>query len=255
VAQRRKQKHPSTRDNSTHSTPATLADSDPELPIDKALALFLRRPPSSADHWVATAFTSQGEIVIQDRTITETRSAAVELANETSEAARKWAESEGKELRFRCTWQASERVLASHQWRAGEGDPTSLDGTVDSFLAQQQRHLETVMRMRQEDASMIQEGWSKLLQSSQRRIDALEKTVGELQDRLRKAGDVDAEVTMAQVAADIESRSRTTEILENRLGPIVQHLLARSLVAPAPAAAASGNPDKTDENHKPASAA
>lgn len=68
-----------------------------------------------------------------------------------------------------------------------------------------------------------------MLSGAMKRIEALERDNEQLRDRLKKAGDVDAEVTYSTVAAEIEQRQRLTEIMESRLMPIAQALLAKQL--------------------------
>lgn len=200
---------------------------------DEALTLFLRRPPSAADHVLVTAFTNTGDQVIQDRIATEARKAPAELANMVMDQCERFARAEGREIRFRATWQQSDRVLASHQWRCGEGDPTTrLDGTVESFLSQQQRHDETNQRLHHEGFAMLQEGWRGLLSVANKRIEALERDNEALRERLRKVGDVDAEIAVQQVAADLEARSRTADILEHKLLPVVTAMVLKAADGP-----------------------
>jgi hypothetical protein len=241
-------------DAAEHVEPADDADEpDDEIATDTALFLFLRKPPSAADHCVIIATTQQGEHVVQDRTVSEVRKQPKQLANAVLASCSKLALSERRELRFRATWQQGDRVVASYAWRVGDGDPTALDGTVDSFLRQQQQHSETLHRVHLEGLPMLQDGWNKLLSSAHRRIDALEKQNEELSARLRKAGDVEAEVIMATTASDLEARTRTADMIQDRLLPLLQHLLLKAAnsaaaVAPAPAAEV---PKHDPSNDKP----
>lgn len=220
-----------------------------EIATDHALALFLRRAPASADHWVCVAYTSSGEQIVQDRSTPEARARPVELANDTYAQCVRWATAEGRQTRFRCTWQAGDRVLAAHQWTCGEGDPSALDGTVESLLSQQQRHAETLHRIHLEGYQLQNEAQKQLLASAMRRIDALEKDNELLRERLRKAGDVDADIAVQTVAADLEQRTRTADILEHKVLPVVQAVLMRRLAgmdAAPPAAPAPAAPAVTD---------
>jgi len=206
---------------------AETAPNDDNASQDPSLTLFLRRPPSGATHVVVIACTSSGEQVIQDRDAAEAREPA-ELADLLLDSCGRWAATEGRKTRFRLCWQIGDRTLASHQIVAGEGDPGALDGTVNSFLQQQQRHAETTHRLSHDGFQMVQSSWEKLQRASMQRIEALEKDNHELRERLRKAGDVEAEIAYSTVAADIEQRQRTTEIIEARVLPIVQQaILAR----------------------------
>ena len=231
-------------------TPPTLSvddfnedeeEDDDEIAADHALALFLRRVPSGADHWVCMALTNHGDHIVQDRSAPEAKNRPVELANDTVAICSKWAAAEGKQTRFRCTWQAGDRVLASHQWTCGDGDPSALDGTVESFLAQQQRHAETNHRLHLEGFQLVAEAQKTLLASAMRRIEALERDNEMLRERLRKIGDIDADIAVQTVAAELEQKTRTVDILEHKVLPVVQAVLMQKLqqqmVAPAAAAA------------------
>jgi seryl-tRNA(Sec) selenium transferase len=183
----------------------------------------------AADHFVTTVHTHHGESILQDRSVAEVRDEPVELANATIEASERWARADGREVRFRATWQAGDRVLASHQWTSGEGDPTALDGTVDSFLAQQQRHQEADHRLHHDGFAMVQDGWKSLLKLAQTQIETLSKENAELRERLRKSGDVDNEIAMAHAASELEGRARTAELIESRILPLVQHMAMKYL--------------------------
>lgn len=203
---------------------------EPEpIALNHALTLFFRNPPGGADHMLVLAHTANGDQIVQDRSTSEIARDPATHANAVASACERWAQTEGRQTRFRVTWQAGDRVLASHQLACGEGDPTALDGTVDSFLSQQQRHSEVQHRLHHEGFSMVQDAWKQLLSGAMKRIEALERDNENLRDRLRKAGDVEAEIMTAQVAADLEQRVRTTEIVESRLLPIVQQLVTRHL--------------------------
>lgn len=203
---------------------------------DHALTLFFRRPPAGADHVIVVAHTPAGDQIVEDRSTSEVIKDPARHANAVSNACTRWAQTEGRQTRFRATWHAGDRVLASHQLVCGEGDPSALDGTVESFLSQQQRHSEVDHRLHHEGFSMVQDAWQKLLAGSMKRIDALERDNESLRERLRKAGDVEAEILTAQAVADIDQRARTTDIVESRLMPIVQQLLVKHLGSgPAPA--------------------
>lgn len=228
---RRRVVDPDDLDDLDDDTTAAISvdENDDAISQDTALTLFFRRPPAIADHVVVIAITPQGEQIVQDRSAQEARREPATLANAVLDACSRWAAAEGRQTRFRCLWQAGDRVVASHQIVCGDGDPTALDGTVDSFLAQQQRHQETQTRLHHEGFAMVQDAWRSMLSGAMKRIEALERDNEQLRDRLKKAGDVDAEVTYSTVAAEIEQRQRLTEIMESRLMPIAQALLAKQL--------------------------
>lgn len=211
-------------------------DDDNELAADEALSLFFKRPPVGADHVVVVALSHAGEQIVQDRPAAEARRAFVQLANATARACERWAHSEGRECRFRASWQSGDRVLATHQWRAGQGDPQALNGTVESFLTQVQRHLEARESMSHERhietrevAQTQQKAWETIVSAQDRRIAALEKDNADLRERLRRVDDVGSEIALEQAKADLEARGRTADILEKRVLPIVQAIVAQQI--------------------------
>lgn len=216
-------------------------DSDADEPaLDQQLAMFVRRPPSAADRFIAIAQSSQGDQIVQDRSATELRATdSRAFANELASHCERWARVEGREVRFRGTWQAGDRVLGSYSWRAGNGDPLKLDGTVESMLIQMQRHIETRDRVALEERGMLKDGWSELLKLAYKRIGELEAHLAAANDRLKKAGDVDAEIAITTTAAQLEQRARLNDIVETRVLPIIQALAVRHLGSqpPAPAVA------------------
>ena len=214
-------------------------DDDDELEVASALRMFLRRPPTGADHAVVTASTPQGDQVVRDCSIVLVRTDASGVATDCADACDRWARAEGREVRFRVQWLDGERVLGTHQWRVGEGDPQALDGTVESFLTQQQRHAETQHRLYHDGYEMVQEGWRTLLKAANERIKSLEADNAELRDRLRKVDDVSSEIALASAQADLDARGRTADILEQRLLPMAQALLLQQAQRP-PSAASPG---------------
>lgn len=227
---------------------AVLAPSEDEIATDEALALFFRRPPTAADHVVVTTTTPAGDQIVQDRTAAEASRAPIGFANTVTAACEKYARAEGRELRFRAIWMAGDRVLASHQWRAGEGDPTALDGTVDSFMAQQQRHMEDLHRLYIDGFQLQQSTQAETMTALRAELADLRKDNESLRDRLRKAGDVDAEIAIQTTAAELESRSRQADLLEHKLIPLIEHIVVKKLEAPsAPAALAEGNNNKSPD--------
>lgn len=219
------------------------ADGGDELAHDEQLALFLRRPPAGAERVVVYAFTASGDHTMQDRSATEARTAPVQLANTIMQLCERWARTEGRETRFRAQWQAGERTLASHQWRCGEGDPTALDGTVESFMGQAQRHLEHRDRIHLEAYADQNAGWKDLVAELRGEVKALRAENAELRERLRKANDVDAEIALATTESELARKGRMSDMLEHRVLPLLQHIALKAANAAqqpsaAPAAAA-----------------
>lgn len=249
----RSRKTPVNSRSKARPTPALEIENAPQpLAMDEALALFLRRPPAAADRVIVLASTSAGEEIVQDRSAAEARSGAVELANDIMTVCERWARTEGRVTRFRGQWHAGDRVLASHQWQCGEGSPTALDGTVDSFLQQQQRHAETQHRLHHEGFAMVQDSWKQLLSMAMRRIESLEKDLAEARDRLRKSNDVDAELAITATVADIEAKQGTRKLIEERVIPILLPVAAQILKHAANGAPAAGaKPEQPEQQQAP----
>lgn len=216
-------------------------DDDDEIPSDEALAMFLRRPPLGADRFVVVATSHGGDQVVQDRPAAEARRAYVQMANATIAACERWAHAEGRECRFRAVWQQGDRALATHQWKAGSGDPQALNGTVESFLSQVQRHLENREQLSHDNQSTQLEGWKILTAAQNKRIEALERDNAELRERLRRVDDVGSEIALEQARAELLQRGRTADILEQRILPIAQaYMIQQAQKATGAVSAADG---------------
>jgi hypothetical protein len=211
------------------------------LSHDEQLTLFLRRPPIGAERVLVLAFTASGDHTMQDRSAAECRAAPVQLANTIMQLCERWARTEGRETRFRAQWQAGERTLASHQWRCGEGDPTALDGTVESFMGQAQRHLEHRDRIHLEAYSEQNTGWKELVAELRGELKVLRAENQDLRERLRKANDVDAEIALATTESELARKGRMSDMLEHRVLPLLQHLALKA----ANGVAASGGESAT----------
>lgn len=205
-------------------------DDDDDLDIDEELELFVRRPPVGADHIVVIAVTAKGDEIVQDRSLTEARTKPNVLMTAMMASCERWARVAGRVTTFRATWFKQDKVLSAHQWQCGAGkDPTELDGTVESFLAQHQRHAEAQQRLHLEGFGMVQDSWRSLLSLAHKRIEALEKDNEDLRDRLRKADDVGSDIARETALAELEARGRTADMMENKLLPMAQALMLKQL--------------------------
>lgn len=216
-------------DDAAAAAPIDQLD-EPGHDLDRALTLFVRRPPTGADHIAVWATTMHGDQLIQDRLASEAREDPTGTANLILDSARQWATVEGRRTMFRILWQAGDRTLGAYQLACGTGDSNQLDGSVNSFLSQQQRHAEVQHRLQHQGFELAQDAWARLQSASMQRIEALEKDNAALRERLRKAGDIDAEIAFSTVAADLEQRARRTEIFEARVLPMVQQLIMAKLL-------------------------
>jgi len=229
---------------------ASLTVGSSEPPLDQALELFMRRPPSAADHLVVTVLAFDGsEHLLADISRTEVAAETTEAANQIALSSRSWAANERRECRFRALWQGSDRILSSYAWRSGESAEANggaLDGTMQAMLAQNQRHLESLMRLLIEKDAGHQRSFDRLTSMQDRRILALETRANELAERLRAAGDSDNELATQTLAAELEGRARTQEILLTRVVPLIEAAAVRHFQsvsgAPQPTAADPSKP-------------
>jgi len=215
------------------------------------LHAFLSDPPAVADHVLVVAASPSGDAIVQDRTATECKRNPDAIAAATTIACEHWAHSERRIVRFRAVWMRGEKVLATHAWECGEssGDKQQLDGSVSSFLQQQQLFAQAQHKLHLEGFEMVQEGWQKLLTLQNKRIEALERDNQELRDKLRKLDDVSSEIASEQIRAEIASRSRTVDLLESRVLPIVQAVAAKHLQAQNSAPAPAAVPSNSHQEH------
>lgn len=216
------------------------SESESEL-VDDALLAFVLTPALGADHLLVHAYSPAGEpVVIQDRQAAEAKRIPEPLAISITVACERWAATERRAVRFRAAWLRGDKLLASHTWECGSGtQQQALDGSVQSFLQQQQLFAQAQHKLHLEGFEMVQDGWAKLLGLQNKRIESLEKDNGELRDRLRKMDDVGSEIAIEQMRAEVEQRGRTADLLEKRILPIAQAIAAKHLQSGGDSAAAA----------------
>lgn len=203
---------------------------------DAALLSFVCAPALGADRLVVMALSPSGDSVIQDRQAAEAKRAAAELTLAIEVSCERYATAERRQVRFRAAWMRGEKTLATYQWEVGSGtQERELDGSVQSFLQQQQQMQLAQHKLHLEGFEMVQESWKNLLNLQNKRIEALERDNAELRDRLRKMDDVGSEIAIEQMRADVEARGRTADLVEKRLLPLAQAIAVRHLES-APAA-------------------
>jgi len=198
---------------------------DEEVLIDTDLLRWVQRIPLGADHLIVLATSLGGsDVLLQDRSAQEAKREPEQLTIAISNACERWARSERKKVRFRACWQRGDKTLSTHSWELGDSEVPSheLDGSVQSFLIEQQRQQHQTHKLHLEGFEMVQESWRSLLGLQNKRIEALERDNAELRDRLRKLDDVQSEIAAEHARAEVEDRGRSLEILEKRLLPVVQ---------------------------------
>jgi len=206
-------------------------DDDDDDRVDEDLCSFLEAPPAVADHVLVVAISPSGEAIVQDRTATECKRGPNALAAQITIACERWAQSERRIVRFRAAWMRGDKTLATHAWECGEssGDSPQLDGSVGSFLQQQQLFAQAQHKLHLEGFEMVQEGWQKLLTLQNKRIEALEKDNAELRDRLRKLDEIGSDLQVEAMRAEIEARGRTADLIEKRVLPLAQAIAVKHL--------------------------
>lgn len=209
--------------------------------VDEALLSFVMTPAAGADRLTVFALSPAGDTVIQDRQASEAKRNPEPLAISIATACERFAATERRAIRFRAAWQRGDRTLATYAWECGTNTKDrELDGSVQSFLLQQQQFAQAQHQLHLEGFEMVQESWKSLLTLQNKRIESLERDNNELRDRLRKMDDVGSELAIEQMRAEIESRGRTADLIEKRVLPIAQALALKiSNGLPAPVAGQS----------------
>lgn len=183
--------------------------------------MFLRQAPAAADHAVVCTLT-QPPHIIWDRSRAEVENEdPIALAVETWNQCGEWARDESKEIRFRVTWQVEERILAAHQWRQGDSGLQRLDGSIESMRSQDQRHIEMLMRQGYDTVQLSQDSWKQLIEMQRKEIERKDTRIAELEKRIADLANADTEMQLAQQGEMIERRTRTMDIVEKQLIPLL----------------------------------
>jgi hypothetical protein len=192
--------------------------------VDEALLSFVLTPALGSTNLLVIALSPTGDLVIQDRQLAEARRIPEALAISISTGCERYAATERRATRFRAAWMRGHKTLATYAWECGESAPQAaeLNGSVQSFLQQQQLFAQAQHKLHLEGFEMVQEGWAKLLLLGHKRIEALERDNAELRDRMRKLDDVGSEIAIEQMRAEVEQRGRTADLIEKRLLPLAQ---------------------------------
>lgn len=227
--------------------PGELDESDSDLTdlVDEALLSFVETPALGATNLLVQALSPTGDSVIQDRQVSEAKRIPDKLAISIAQACERHAEAERRVTRFRAAWMRGDKTLATYAWECGSSQrqQVELDGSALSFLQQQQLFAQAQHKLHLEGFEMVQEGWAKLLQLQNKRIEALERDNAELRDRLRKLDDVGSELAIEQMRVETEQRGRTADLIEKRLLPIAQAFAIKQLEPASPAPAANSKPE------------
>ena len=97
---------------------------------------------------------------------------------------------------------------------------------------------------------MVQEGWRTLLTEANKRIKALEQDNADLRERLKRVDDVTTELAIEEQRMTLEQRTRTADILEQRLLPMAQALILQAQrKEQQPSAASAPSPKQEDGAH------
>jgi hypothetical protein len=115
-----------------------------------------------------------------------------EFATDLVQAAEDHAQGIGRECRYALRWLDDEgATIVAMVWRAGEGLNMNLDGTVESQLAQLQRHTEAMAKLSAQGVSTLLEHYQEALSAQQARIRSLEEVRDAFElERLARAAEV-----------------------------------------------------------------
>lgn len=195
----------------------------------ESLAAFLDAPPRFADRVSVGAWYGHDAPLVPIQTRAREEVDAAELAAAIVRQCARW--DTRRRMRFEIRWLRDEHVLASliQEYGADRSGGVELDGSVRSFLAQQQSNSQAQHKLHLEGFEMVQEGWRSLLSLQNKRIEGLEKDNAELREKLRKADDVGSEIAIESARAEIEARGRTADILEKRLLPIAEAIAVQKI--------------------------
>jgi hypothetical protein len=228
-------------------------ESEPDLTelVDEALLSFVMTPALGSTNLLVLALSPTGDAVIQDRQVAEARRIPEQLAISIEQACERHAEAERRACRFKAAWMRGDKTLATYAWECGSSQrqQVDLDGSALSFLQQQQLFAQAQHKLHLEGFEMVQEGWAKLLQLQNKRIEALERDNAELRDRLRKLDDVGSELAIEQMRVETEQRGRTADLLEKRVLPIVQAFAVKQLQTDSATPTHGGKHEQSDNEN------
>ena len=136
------------------------------------------------------------------------------------EAAEDHAQGIGRESRYFVKWLNAEgATVVSYMWRAGEGLNLNLDGSVESQLAQLQRHSEANAKHTHQAIGSLLEHYQIALADAQRRIKDLEQVRDAYElERLEKVAN--AGTPPAAEESQIEKLAKAIEGFERVSGAI-----------------------------------
>ena len=160
--------------------------------ISKPIERWLQRVPPSQCCTLALVYAGMTESAVAAWTRAQFDVALVgEFALDLVNAAEDHAQGIGRECRYSLKWlDADGATVIAMTWRAGEGLNVNLDGTVESQLAQLQRHNEAMAKLSAQGTSTLLEHYQEALSAAQARIRDLEQVRDAYeQERLQKAAE------------------------------------------------------------------
>ena len=147
----------------------------------------------------------------------------------------------GRECRYFLRWlnEAGETVIST-QWRAGEGLNLNLDGSVESQIAQLQRHVEAMAKLSSQGMSSLLDAYQEVLGAQAERIRSLEQ--------VRDAFETERliQVTAAKAEGEETSLSKLATSITD-MGKVADALkAAKMLPADTKKGVAKAKPKETD---------
>lgn len=224
------------------------SESDADL-VDEALLSFVSTPALGADHLLVMALSPAGDVTLQNRQAREAERTPEALTLSIAASCERHAAAEKRAVRFRAAWMRNDKTLATYTWECGSGKAErELDGSVQSFLVDQQSNARELHKLQIESWEMVKDSWKEIHTMQQKRIESLERENAELRNRLRKLDDVQTEIAIEQMRVDLEQRGRTTDLLEKRVLPIAQALMLRQLNGTTAPTAIEPSENKQSDN-------
>jgi len=154
-----------------------------------------------------------------------------EFAADLVNAAEDHAQGIGRECRYALKWlDENGATVISMSWRAGEGLNMNLDGSVESQLAQLQRHTESMAKQSAQGMNTLLEHYQEALGAAQTRIRSLEEVRDAFElERLARITE-DGGTVKAPDDSQLDRLIKVIEGLDRAAGSIAK---VKGLAAPA----------------------
>ena len=180
---------------------------------------WLQREPPVQCVTLALVCGGMSEAVVQAWTRKQYEVALVgDLSSDVLAMSEDHAAGVGRESRYFLRWLNDEgEVVVSTQWRAGEGLNLNLDGSVESQIAQLQRHTEAMAKLSSQGMSSLLDAYQEVLQAQADRIRKLEEVRDAFENErliaVTTAKPENEESSLGKLAKSIEDMGKVSEAL------------------------------------------